>query len=155
MCKQESSSDEFRKIYTRKEIVMMETKKSGFIPFSTYQPYKRQPFTYHMCAYLVQITVVKCGAQPSNDVNYFNSFYVVVIILGGQLQYFIIKYNHNTMVEIDQCLYRVFHWNILVNCQKQISIKLHHHVNVMQYFSLFYLTIAYRMLLLLLYKASV
>ena len=30
MCKQESSSDEFRKIYTRKELVMMETKFSDF-----------------------------------------------------------------------------------------------------------------------------
>ena len=30
MCKQESSSDEFIKIYTRKEIVMMETKISYF-----------------------------------------------------------------------------------------------------------------------------
>ena len=30
MCKQESSSDESTKIYTIKELVMMETKKSGF-----------------------------------------------------------------------------------------------------------------------------
>ena len=31
-----------------------------------------------MCAYLVQITVVKCDAQPSNHVNYLNMFYVVM-----------------------------------------------------------------------------
>ena len=30
MCKQEYSSDEFRKIYTRKELVIMETTISGF-----------------------------------------------------------------------------------------------------------------------------
>ena len=31
-----------------------------------------------MCAYLVQITVMKCNAEPSNDVNYFKMFYAVV-----------------------------------------------------------------------------
>ena len=54
-----------------------------FIPVSTYQPYKIYPYTYHMCAYLVQITVVKYDAQPSHDVNYFNMFNVVVIITRG------------------------------------------------------------------------
>ena len=54
-----------------------------FIPVSTYQPSKSWPFVYHMCAYLVQITVVKCDAQPSNDVNYFEMFYVAVIMLRG------------------------------------------------------------------------
>ena len=49
-----------------------------------YQPSKCWPFIYHMCAYFVQITVVKYDAQPSNDVNYFNVFYVVVSMLRGQ-----------------------------------------------------------------------
>ena len=108
-----------------------------FVPVSTYQTSKTQPFTYHMCAYLLQITVVKCDAQTSNDVNYFKKFYVVLIMLRGQLQAFLIKYNKNTMVEIYQCLLRVFHWNILVHHQKHISIQLQYHVNVMQYFTLF------------------
>ena len=42
-----------------------------FVPVSTYKPSKSWPFVYHMCAYFVQITVVKCEAQPSNAVNYF------------------------------------------------------------------------------------
>ena len=54
-----------------------------FIPVYKYQPSKSWSFAYHMCAYLVQITVVKCDAQPSNNMNYFNIFYVVVIILRG------------------------------------------------------------------------
>ena len=54
-----------------------------FIPVSIYQPSKSWPFTYHMCAYLVQITVVKCDTQPSNAVNYFRILYVVVIMLRG------------------------------------------------------------------------
>ena len=41
------------------------------------------------------------------------------------------------MVETYQCLYMVLHWNILVNYQRQISIQLHHHFNVMQCFILF------------------
>ena len=40
----------------RKELVMMDT--SIF-----YQTYKVWPFTYHMCAYLVQIIVVSCDTQ--------------------------------------------------------------------------------------------
>ena len=39
------------------------------------------------------------------------------------------------MVEIDQCLQRVLNCNSLVQYQKLISIQLHHHVNVMQYFT--------------------
>ena len=126
-----------------------------FIPVSTYQSFKSWPFTYHMCTHLVQIIVVKCGAHPSNDVNYFKMFYVVVIILRGLLQSLIIKYNQNTMVEIYQCLFRVLHWNISVQYQQKMSIQLHHHVNVMHYFTLFYLMIANRMLLILLHTSSV
>ena len=83
MCEQESLPDKSTKIYTRKELVMMETTISDFIPVSTYQPYKSWSFIYHMCAYLVQITVVKCDAQPSNDMNYFKMFFVAVIMLIG------------------------------------------------------------------------
>ena len=90
MCKQESSPDKSTKMM--------------FIQVSTYQPSINWPFIYHMCAYLVQITAVNCDAQPSNDVNYFNIFYVAVIMLRWWLLAFLIKYNHNTMVEIDLCL---------------------------------------------------
>ena len=83
MCKQESSSDKSTKVYTRKGLVIMETTISDFIPVSIYQPSKNWPFVYHMCAYLVLITVVKCDAQSSNDVNYFKMFYVAVITMRG------------------------------------------------------------------------
>ena len=58
-----------------------------------------QKLAFHL-AYLVQITVVKWYAQPSNGVDYLKMFYVVVIVLRGLLQALLIKYNHNTMVEI-------------------------------------------------------
>ena len=83
MRKQESSQDKSIKIYTRKELVMIETTISDFIHVSTYQPSINWPFIYHMCAYLVQITVVNCDAQPSNDVNYFKMYYVAVIMQKG------------------------------------------------------------------------
>ena len=54
-----------------------------FIQVSTYQPSINWPFIYHMYAYLVQITVVNCDAQPSNDVKYFKMFYVAVIMQEG------------------------------------------------------------------------
>ena len=73
-----------------------------------------------MCAYLVQITVVKFDAQPSNDVKYFKMFFVAVIILRGSLQTLLIKYNRNTMVEIDMCQYKVLNWNISVQHHRQI-----------------------------------
>ena len=126
-----------------------------FVPVSTYHSSKISTFNYHMCAYLVQITAMKCDAHPSNIVNYFKMFYAVVVILRGQLQALLIKYNQNNMVDIYQCIYRVLYWNILVNCQRLISIKLHHHVNVIQYFTLFNLKIANWMLLIILHTASV
>ena len=52
-----------------------------FIPVSTYQPSKSWLFTYHMCAFLVKITVVKCDTHPSNIMNYFKMFYFAMIIL--------------------------------------------------------------------------
>ena len=91
MCKQKYLSDKYTKIYTRIELVMMEIKFLIFVPVSTYQQYKSWPFSYHMCAYLVQIIVVQCDAQPSNDVNYFKMFYGVVIMLRGYLQDLLIK----------------------------------------------------------------
>ena len=69
-----------------------------FMPVSIYYPYKGFPFVYHMCAYLVQITVVSLYAQPSNVANYFKMFYVILIMMRGSLQVFLFKYNHNTMV---------------------------------------------------------
>ena len=81
MCEQESLPDTSTKIYTRKELVMMETTISDFRTSFYIPAINNWPFIYHMCAYLVQITVVKCDAQPSNDVNCFKMFYVVVIML--------------------------------------------------------------------------
>ena len=49
----------------------------------------------------------------------------------------LLKSNHNNMVEIDQCLYRVLNWNVLVRYHRQISINQKYHVNVMQYFNIF------------------
>ena len=86
---------------------------------NTFQPSKFWPLAYHMCAYLVQIDV-ECDAQPSNDVNYFKMLYVVVIMLRRFLQAFLIKYNKNTMAEIDMCIYRVLHWKFLVQYHRQI-----------------------------------
>ena len=58
-------------------------------------------------------------------------------------------------MEIYPFLSRVFHWNILVHYQRQISINLHHHVNVMQYLTLFCLMTANKMLTLLLHTEIV
>ena len=125
-----------------------------FISVSKYQPYKSWIFIYYMCAYLVQITVVKCDAQPSNDVNYFKMFCVIVTMLIGQLQALLIKYNPNTMLVIYMCLQRVLHWNISVQYHSQISSHLKYQVSVMQYFTLFYLTIEIWILPLLPYTAN-
>ena len=97
---------------------MMETTISDFRTSFYIPAIQKLAFTYHMCAYLVKITVVKCGAQTSNDVNYFKMYYVVVIMLRGQLQALLFKYNHNTMVEIYKCLQRLLHWKILVHLPK-------------------------------------
>ena len=83
MCKQESSLDKYTKIYTRKELVMMETKIYEFHTRYYIILPKTWPFTYPMCTYLVQITVVKCDTQTSNHVNYFKMYYFVVIMMRG------------------------------------------------------------------------
>ena len=127
----------------------------NFISDTTFQPSKSWYFTYHMCAYLVQITVVKFDALPSNDVNYFKILYVIVIMLRGKLQALLIKYNQNNMVEIYPFIYRVLHWSISVHYQRKISIQLHHNINFMQCFIISNLVISNRMHPILLHTASV
>ena len=83
MCEQDSLPDKSTKIYTRKELVMMETSISDFHTSFYIPAIHKLAFIYHMYAYLVQITVVNCDAQPSNDVNYFKMFYVAVIMQKG------------------------------------------------------------------------
>ena len=101
MCKQESSSDESTKIHTRKYIVITKITISDFHT-SFYIP-AIQNLDFHLPH--VRILGTKyCDAQPLNDVNYFNMFYGVVITLMGKLQALLINYNHNTMLEKDQCL---------------------------------------------------
>ena len=108
-----------------------------------------------MCAYLVQITLVKCNTRPSNNVNYFKMYYVVVSMLRGLLKDFLVNYNHNTMVEIDQYLSSVLNYNISVHLPKidisSIKSSRQRHA-VFHYFSL---TIAERMLPILLHTTSV
>ena len=83
MCEQEYPTDSSTKIYTRKELVMMETTISDFRT-SFYIP-DIQNLAFHLphVRILGKITVVKCDAQPSKDVNYSKMFYVIVIILRG------------------------------------------------------------------------
>ena len=83
---------------------MMETKISGFHT-SFYIP-AIQKLVFHLphVRILGKITVLQYDAHPSNNVNYFKMFYVVVIMLRCYFQDFLIKYNQNTMIEIDQCL---------------------------------------------------
>ena len=50
MCKQESSSDKSTKIYTRKELLMMDTTISDFIPDTIFHPSKSWLFNLpHVC----------------------------------------------------------------------------------------------------------
>ena len=83
MCKQESSSDNSRKIYTRKDLVMTEKTISGFRTSFYIPAIKKLVFNLPHEAYLVQITVVQCDTQPSNDMNNVKMFYVVVIMMKG------------------------------------------------------------------------
>ena len=104
MCKQESSWDKCKNIYTRKELVMMETTISYF--HNRFYIPSIQKLAFHLPHLRILRTnhCGKCDAQPSNCVDYINMFYVVVIMLIGLLQALIIKYNHNTVVEIYPCL---------------------------------------------------
>ena len=83
MYEQEFLPDSSTNIHTRKELVMTETTISDFHTSFYIPAIQSWIFTYHMCAYLVQIIVVKCYAQPSNDVNYLKMFYVAVSMLIG------------------------------------------------------------------------
>ena len=108
-----------------------------------------------MCAYLIQITLVSCDAHPSNVANYSKMFCVIVIMLRGWFQALLIRYNHNTMVEIYPCLLKVLHWNSLVYLPKadinSTTLSLQRHA----LFQYFYLIIENKMLPLLLHTASV
>ena len=58
MCKQESSPDKSKKYTPEKNLLWWRQQYLIFIQVSTYPPCINWPFIYHMCAYLVQITVV-------------------------------------------------------------------------------------------------
>ena len=77
MCKQELSSDEFRKLYTRKELVMMETNISDFCT-SFYIP-AIQNLDFHL-SHVHILGKNHCGEMRQN---YFKMLYVVVIMLRG------------------------------------------------------------------------
>ena len=69
-CKQESSTEKSKNIYTRKQLVIIEATIYVFLTSFYIPAIQRLAFHLPMYAYLVQITVVKCDAQPSNVVNF-------------------------------------------------------------------------------------
>ena len=68
-----------------------------------------------MYKFWVQITLVTLVQLRLNAANHLKMYYVTVIILRGRLLFFPIKYNQNNMVEIDLCILRLLHWNVLVH----------------------------------------
>ena len=137
MCKQEYLPDSSTKIYIRKELVMMETTISDFRN-SFYIP-AIQKLAFQL-PHLRILGTNHCGELQRTAFKrreFFQDFFVAVIMLIGQQQAFIIKSNKNTMVEIYLCLYKVLHWKISVHHQSQISSHLHYHVNFMQCFTIF------------------
>ena len=155
MCKQEFLPDKSTKIYTRKELVMMDTTISNFHT-SFYIP-AIQKLAFHL-PHVRILGTNHCGELRRTAFKrreFFKMFFVAVIMQRGQQQVLLIKYNLNNAVEIDLCLQKVLHWNISVQHHIQISIHLHFHVHGMQYFTLFNLMTANRMLLLLMHTANV
>ena len=83
MCKQESSSDESTKIYTRKELVIMERTISDFHTSFYILSMQKLAFQLPHVRILGKNYCGKCDTRPSKDENYFKMYYVVVIILRG------------------------------------------------------------------------
>ena len=83
MCKQNLHQINIQKYTPEKNSLWCRHPYLIFIQVSTNQPSINWPFICHMYVYLVQITVVNCDAQPSNDVNYFKMFFVAVIMQKG------------------------------------------------------------------------
>ena len=111
-CQQDTVSGKLTKIYTRKELVMMETTISNFRTSFIFQKFRSWRFTFHAYKYLVRITVVNLVELYLNAAHNFKICYVAVIMLRGYLLFFPTKYNHNIIMEMDLFLLRILHWKI-------------------------------------------
>ena len=116
-CQQDTDSGQSTKIYTKKELVMMETTISNFHT-SVYIP-EIQKLAFHIPQ--VQILGTNhCGGFRRTAFKRRESFQYVLCrrdYAERVVASFSTKYNYNIMVEIDLCLLRVFYWNISVHCQ--------------------------------------
>ena len=126
---------------------MMETTGFSFHTSFYITEIHNMVFTFHMYAYLLQIPVVIFVELRLKTAYNFKMWYVIVIMLSGQLLFLLINNNKNTTVEMDPCLLRVLHCNILVHYHRHKLTHPKNHVNGMQYFTLFCLMIANKMLL--------
>ena len=118
MCKQESSPDKSTKIYTRKELVMMETTISYFCT-----SFYIQKLAFHI-SHVRILGTNHCGEIQRTafkqldlfqDVLYYCDYYeMVVASFANQIQSEYYGINRSVYI------YRVLHWNILVQYQTQI-----------------------------------
>ena len=104
MCKQESSSDNSTKVYTRKELVMMETTISNF--HTRFYIPSIQKLDFHL-RHVHILGTNHCGEMRHTAFKRRELFQDVLCrrdYAERVVAIFLIEYNHNTMVEIDQCI---------------------------------------------------
>ena len=80
-CQQDTDSGQSTKIYTRKELVMMETIITNFHTIFLFQKSRSWSFTFLTYKYWVLITVVTLVEMCLNATNHLNMCYLTVIIL--------------------------------------------------------------------------
>ena len=141
MCKQEFSPDKSTKIYTRKEIVIMETTISDF--HTSFYILAIQKLAFHL-PHVHILRTNQCGELRRTAFKRRELFqdvlcrrdYAERVVASVANQTKSEYYGENISVSIE-----VLHYNILVQHHRQISINLHFRVHGMQYFTLFYLMI--------------
>ena len=119
------------KLYTRKELIMMETSNADFHTSFIFQKYKISHFAFHTYIFQVLITLVTHAVKHYNVAAQSKICCDVVIMLRYWWLVLHTKYILNTMAEIYLCVFKALSWSALVHQHMQKHQEHDKHAHVM------------------------
>ena len=113
-------TDTNAKLYTWKESLLLQRYITGFHQKFCITAIQYWYFICHMCTSWAPITVAKNIVRNLSDEQNFTKFCVGVIMKNGWYLFLLTKSNHNNMVAIDRCLFKLLRQITLVLSNSQV-----------------------------------
>ena len=126
MCSTVTTSDMTSKVYTQKEVVLLETSITEFHEKFYIPSIKKWNFICRMCISSEPTTVANNVMRHLNDRAVYMIFYAIVIMQSGQYPVFIIKSNKNIIMVIGMYPFMSSPQNALV--RHTIPFHFWHHI---------------------------